>query len=213
MPLDPSAPPPDAASHRYGGAAAALLLTASLGACAPAGPSTPSIRAVNGSASEEARVEQIRRVLDRWDVEPWIYTREIQVEDRVVPHSHPVLTLNARAAPDDEVLATFLHEQFHWLEDAQPGFRAAMRAFADAYPDAPAGGPEGARDLESTYRHLVVNDLEYQALTALVGQDRAREILAGHRFYTWIYDRVLDDPEVRRILRAHGMTLDEVAVR
>lgn len=184
-------------------------------ACSAAQPAPPpvSIRAVNGSASEQAGAEQLRRVLARWDVEPWTYTREIAIEDRVVPHSHPVLTLSWGRADDDEVLATFLHEQFHWLEDDVPGFTAAMRAFAEAYPDAPAGGPEGARDLESTYRHLVVNDLEYQALTELVGEARAREILEGHGFYTWIYDRVLNDPTVRRITEEYGMTLDEVKVR
>lgn len=130
-----------------------------------------------------------------------------------MPHSHPVLTLSAGPATDDEVLASYIHEQFHWVEDADPGFTAAMRDFADAYPEAPAGGPEGARDQESTYRHLVVNDLEYQALTDWVGRERAREILGGRRFYTWIYDRVLNDVRVRRINEEHGMTLDEVAVR
>ncbi len=191
-----------------------LALVTGAGACASASPEAPalSIRAVNGSASEEARADQLRRVLDRWDVERWIYTRQIAIEDRVVPHSHPVLTLSAGPGTDDEVLATFMHEQLHWLEDDHPGFTAAMRAFAEAYPNAPAGGPEGGRDLESTYRHLVVNDLEYQALTALIGRERAREILEGHGFYTWIYDRVLNDPIVRRITRENGMTLDAVAL-
>ena len=170
-----------------------------------------SIQAVNGTASEEARADQLRRVLDRWDVERWTYTREVLIEDRVIPHSHPVLTLSAGPAPDDEVLASFLHEQFHWLEGEHPGFLEAMADFAEAFPDAPAGGSEGGRDLQSTYRHLVVNDLEYQALTELVGADRAREILEGRRFYTWIYERVLVDPVVRRINREHGLTLDGVA--
>lgn len=200
-------------------AARALVLSAVLwlgvGACAPATSQDPpvTIRTVNGTASEQSRAEQLRRALDRWDVEAWTYTREIAVEDNVIPHSHPVLTITGGPATDDEVLGTFLHEQFHWLEDADPGFTAAMRAFAEAFPDAPEGGPEGARDRESTYRHLVVNDLEYQALTELVGRDRAREILEGHGFYTWIYDRVLNDPVVRRINEANGMTLEGVARR
>lgn len=58
----------------------------------------------------------------------------------------------AHLRPLDVLLAdTFLHERFHWLEEGNADFRAAMDAFARTFPDAPSGGPEGARDLESTF--------------------------------------------------------------
>jgi hypothetical protein len=82
-----------------------------------------------------------------------------------------------------------------------------MDAFAEAYPNAPSGGPAGARDLESTYRHLLVCDLEFQAMTVLVGEARAREVLSANRHYTWIYERVLNDPRVREIATAHGFLI------
>lgn len=36
----------------------------------------------------------------------------------VHPHSHPVLTMNARPGEDDRILATYLHEQIHWFTAA-----------------------------------------------------------------------------------------------
>jgi hypothetical protein len=149
--------------------------------------------------------------VDRYDVGGWIRTRRVQVEEGTIPHSHPVLTLHTRHRGDDHaLLATFLHEQFHWLEEGNPDFRGAMKRFAEIWPEAPAGSPRGGRDRESTYRHLVVCDLELQAMERLVGTDRAREVLGANRHYTWIYRTVLEDPRVREVNRAYGMTVDAV---
>ncbi len=162
------------------------------------------------SERERATAEQLRRVLEDYEVTQWIRTWRVHIDERVIPHSHPVLTLHARHLSDDHgLLATFLHEQFHWLEEGNADFRAAMDAFAAAYPNAPAGAPEGARDLESTYRHLLVCDLEFQAMSVLVGEKQAREVLSANRHYTWIYDRVLNDRRVREIATAHGFRIAE----
>lgn len=161
------------------------------------------------SEAERATADQLRRTLQKYDVARWIYTRRIHIDERSIPHSHPVLTLHTRHRGDEHaLLATFLHEQFHWLDDGNERFRSAMHSYAQAYPDAPSRGPEGARDLESTYRHLLVCDLEFQAMSHLVGTERAREVLSTNRYYTWIYDRVLTDPTVREIARANGFVLD-----
>jgi hypothetical protein len=103
------------------------------------------------------------------------------------------------------LLSTFLHEQLHWLEDARPdAYRAAMRELRERYPEVPTAAEGGARDEESTYRHLLVCDLEYQAMTALVGPDRARQTLARITHYAWIYDKVLNDPRVREVVLRNG---------
>ena len=160
------------------------------------------------SEAERATADQLREILQKYDVEQWIYTHRIHVDERAIPHSHPVLTLHTRQLGDEHgMLATFLHEQFHWLEEGNEHFRAAMRSYALKYPDAPSRGPEGGRDLESTYRHLLVCDLEFQAMSHLVGMDRAREVLSSNRYYTWIYERVLNDPSVREIARESGFVL------
>ncbi|NJM35541.1 MAG: bifunctional phosphoribosylaminoimidazolecarboxamide formyltransferase/IMP cyclohydrolase [Rhodomicrobium sp.] len=42
--------------------------------------------------------------------------RAVRIQSRVIPHSHPVLTLNTQYVEDDTAqTATFLHEQFHWF--------------------------------------------------------------------------------------------------
>lgn len=82
-----------------------------------------------------------------------------------------------------------------------------MAAFREVYPDVPSGNPEGARDADSTYLHLIVCDLEYQAMTKLVGPARAAEVLDATTHYTWIYDRVLTDPKVREITTRYGFVL------
>lgn len=174
---------------------------------------TPPLRITleHDSEAERATARQLRRVVRTYGVDGWIITRDVHIDEEAIPHSHPVLTLHTRHGGDEPgLLAAFLHEEFHWLEADNPAFRAAMNAYAEAYPDAPAGGPEGARDLESTYRHLLVCDLEYQAMTALVGEARARQVLSANRHYTWIYNRVLNDPQVREIAAAHGFLLSEM---
>ena len=162
----------------------------------------------HNSAAERATAEQLKKTLQKFDVAKWIYTRRIHIDERSIPHSHPVLTLRTRHRGNENgLLATFLHEQFHWLEEGNSHFKAAMDSFATVYPDAPSRGPEGARDLESTYRHLLVCDLEFQAMTQLVGVERARATLSANSHYTWIYERVLKDGKVRDIVRAHGFIL------
>jgi len=187
-------------------AAAASLLAA----CAFAHAAEKlAIRTAHGDPREQAAAEQLRRIVERYDVERWIYTRDIAIDQDAIPHSHPVLTLDL-GAPDDErvQLASFVHEQFHWyLNSREADVDKAKADFRKLYPDAPFGKRIGARDRESTYLHLIVCDLELQAMTKLVGEAQARKILGGWRHYTWIYERVLTDPEVRRINAKYGLLL------
>lgn len=203
-----------------------LAAVGCLGASAPLGTAlhaqrrgTPiEITLAHDSPPERATAARLRELLQTYDVDRWLYTRRVVIDERTTPFSHPVLTLTPRlpragataaaaAAADRRLLADFLHEQFHWLEEGNPQFRSAMQAFQTQFPDAPAGGPTGAKDLESTYRHLLVCDLELQVLTELFGAQTAREELAARRYYTWIYERVLEDPKVREIVIEHGFLL------
>jgi hypothetical protein len=54
-----------------------------------------------------------------------------------------------------------------------------------------------------------VCDLEYQAMTALVGEAAARETLAGINYYQWIYEKVLNDPQVREVALRHGFDVSK----
>lgn len=158
------------------------------------------------SEGERATAEQLRSVLDHYDVARWIWTDVVLIDQTQIPHSHPVLTLHTRALEaETDQLSTFVHEQFHWWavqeEDATD---AAIADFRQLFPDPPVGGREGARDQYSSWLHLLVCDLEYQAMEGLVGREEARALLSASGHYTWIYETVLNDPRIREIVLRHG---------
>jgi hypothetical protein len=145
------------------------------------------------SKSEAQAKERLRRLLRQYDLSKWIFTRKVLIEDGVIPHSHPVLTLDTKE-DGDVLLATFVHEQIHWFLSANfdrtGKAKAELRAI---YPKVPVGSPDGARNKESSYLHLIVNYLEYEAMRELVGEARAKKVFAGKGYYRWIYRTVLTD--------------------
>ncbi|MGD8279147.1 MAG: hypothetical protein PVH00_14010 [Gemmatimonadota bacterium] len=166
-----------------------------------------TIRLANDSERERSTRDQLVRLLGRYDVQRWIETRDIAIEQMVTPHSHPVLTLSTLHLDDDlQLLSTFLHEQFHWYAIRNGERRdSAMAAFREHWPEVPVGDSEGARDEESTYLHFVVCDLEFQAMTILVGREEAKRVLDSYTHYEWIYDRVLEDPYIRTVMARNGL--------
>jgi len=147
----------------------------------------------NSSKSEAQLRERLQKLLQQYDLSKWIFTRKILIEDKVIPHSHPVLTLNTKE-DGDVLLATFVHEQIHWFLSAN--FDRTEKAKAELksiYPKVPVGSPDGARNKESTYLHLIVNYLEYEAMRELVGDVRAKEVFEGKGYYGWIYKTALTD--------------------
>lgn len=183
------------------------LLTALASAVHGQDPPELRIELEHGSEAERSTAQAVRALVAEYDVRPWILTRDILIDETSIPHSHPVLTIHTRHVDDGpHLLATFVHEQLHWLEEGPwlSDFRTAMAAYEELFPDVPSSDQGGARDRTSTYRHLLVCDMEYQAMTTLVGNARARETLARITHYEWIYDRVLNDPRVREVAVRHG---------
>jgi hypothetical protein len=197
-----------------------LLLCLTFGSllCAPAwaqGGREPVEISVKhpGDKNELLARDQLRRLLSQHDVSKWLFTKKVVIDrDAGIPHSHPVLTLDTGGLKDDElVLSTFVHEQIHWhLEEKAEQTKRAMTELKGLYPDAPAGPPDGARDLESTYRHLIVCYLEYQAGRELLGELRGRQVIefwATHH-YRWVYRRVLDDErKIGGVVRKHRLAI------
>lgn len=147
----------------------------------------------NNSKSEMQTKVELQRLLRQYDLSKWTFTRKIMIEDNVIAHSHPVLTLNTRWIAED-LLATYVHEQIHWfLSDNRKRTEQGIAELKEIYPKVPVGNPDGARNEYSTYLHLIVNYLEYQAMKELIGEAKTRELLAGKRYYKWIYKTVLND--------------------
>lgn len=189
--------------------AAAQLAAGVVTGPAPMGSDSLAIRLEHDTEAERRTRTQLERIVRENDIERWIETREIVIDESTIPHSHPVLTLHTRHLGDDDaLLSTFLHEQFHWYAD-RAGARAdsAMAEFRRLFPEAPADPPEGAGSAESTYLHLVVCDLELQAMTVLKGRERAGEVLSRINHYRWVYRSVLTDPRIREVNRRHGLMI------
>jgi hypothetical protein len=157
------------------------------------------------SRTEQQTKDQLERLLRTYDIQQWIFTKSILIDDTAIPHSHPVLSLSTRHIKDDELLlSTFIHEQFHWWasanNDATQKSIAELRAM---FPKVPVGAPEGAVDENSTYLHLVVCYLEYRAMRELLGEFKSRQIMDfwATDHYTWIYRTVLEKPrEISTVL-------------
>src|SRR6185295_10570616 len=121
---------------------------------------------------------QLQRLLKTYDLAKWIFTKAVLIDEKSIPHSHPVLTLHTRHLRDDELLlSTFVHEQCHWfLTQNYKSTEEAKKELRVLFPKVPVSFPEGAMDEDSTYLHLIVIYLEYRADIELLGELKARQI-------------------------------------
>jgi hypothetical protein len=148
----------------------------------------------------------------RHDLARFEYTRIVRIVPGGDTFSHPVLTLGNRfAGSEDALLSTYLHEQMRWYlwhlgtperDPVAPFFDELVRR----YPGAPTSLPDGARNYESTYLHLVVNWLEIAATSELIGRPRACAVAEESHTYRWIYRTVLADwDRLAELYERHGI--------
>jgi CubicO group peptidase (beta-lactamase class C family) len=170
------------------------------------------INLVHSDKQEEETKQQLLRLLGAHDVSHYIFTDKVNIASgfRVIPHSHPILTLSTRHQKDDELLlSTFCHEQLHWyLDEKADATKQAVAELRTLFPKLPAGFPEGADTEESSYEHLLVCRMEYQADIEIFGELRARQIMefwtSDH--YTKIYEAVLNDEDkIDAVLRKYKL--------
>ena len=190
------------------GAMCALLVTTAVRAEAP----LLHIKLVHSDQQEEETKQQLLRLLTAYDFSRYIFTTDINIESglRVVPHSHPVLTLSTKRLKDDELLlSTFVHEQLHWYLDGKAdATNEAVAELRTLFPHMPVGFPQGADSEASSYEHLLVCRMEYQADSEILGSLRARQIMEfwASDHYTRIYQLVLTDGDkIDAILRKHKL--------
>jgi hypothetical protein len=168
-----------------------------------------AITLAHGTAAEAETRDQLQRLLKRYDLAGRVWTRKVVIESGAIPHSHPVLTVNTRHSEDDLLLSTFVHEQYHWYGTAHlKEIAAAVAEFRKAYPGLPAGGPDGAKDEDSSYLHIVVCYAEWQEMKGLVGEERARKAMEywARDHYRAIYRLVLDhEAAIGEVVRRNGL--------
>ena len=195
--------------------AAIVLLSSSYAISTHAQPRTEATLAFAVDEEAEAR-QQLQRLLTEYDLDPWIFTTRVRIAAGEIPHSHPILTLNTKYLDDDaRQLSTFLHEQLHWYESADEREAALGQAIEDLrarYPNPPDHEQIGTRSEYSTYLHLVVNWMTFDALRHVLGEAEARTLTDENRIYRWVNQRVLDDTEaIGAILNEHGLRIDPSA--
>jgi hypothetical protein len=158
---------------------------------------------------EQQKKEQIERLAAAYDLKKFTLTRDIRIEQGATAHSKPVLTLNVRFLDDDDrALSQYVHEQGHWVLGRRPrDLRDLYQALVGAFPSIPTDAPQGSGGVQDSYFHLVVILLEWQALEALIGPERALAVMKFKQtdHYTALYTLVLENrSRVERIAARFG---------
>lgn len=164
----------------------------------------------NGTPAEIRKRLALLAILEKYDVSGWIFTNTVEVDETAMPHSHPVLTLNAEDDQDEPMcLATFVHEQLHWFEEQHAESRdRAIEETVQYYPEVPSARPEGAGSEYSTRLHLLVCHLEHEAMRRLLGPEAARQVIdaLSRHHYRWVYRTVLSDGHrIGEIIRKYDL--------
>jgi hypothetical protein len=170
-----------------------------------------NIKTKHGYPLEEQRKLQMERLAQQYDLKKYTITRDIMIERGAINHSSPVLTLNLRFLDNDDLaLSAYIHEQGHWVLMERNRFDNPL-LFQDlqrTFPNLEIRVPEGDGELRSSYLHIAVCMLEWQAIEELVGPERARRVIewkqADH--YKGIYSILLNQREgVENVLKRHGV--------
>jgi hypothetical protein len=168
------------------------------------------IKTKHGDPQEEQRKQQMERLASQYDLKKYTITRNIVIERGAINHSSPVLTLNLRFLDnDDRSLSAYVHEQGHWLlmEHRFDNSRL-FDELTQRFPNLDYRVPYGDGAFRSSYFHIVVCMLEWQALEELVGPERAREVIDWKQtdHYTGVYALILNNRLlVENIMNRHAV--------
>jgi hypothetical protein len=170
-----------------------------------------SIKTKHRVPMEEQRKEQMDRLARQYDLKKYTVTRDIMIERGAMNHSYPVLTLNLRFLDNDDLaLSAYVHEQGHWvlMERHRADNPSLFEDLKRAFPQMEIQPPAGDGELRSTYIHIAVCMLEWQAMEDLVGSERARRVIEWKQsdHYKAIYSTALTHREqVEKLLSRYSI--------
>jgi len=171
--------------------------------------------------------ERLIALRTKYELGAYEYCKEVCIAPTALPYSHPAIRLHTALFTETALLATYIHEQMHWYltwysHKHTDQWRAIWAVLECRYPDPPIGRGEGADTLFSTHLHLIVNWLEIEVLSSLIGAQAAKEHIANMHYYRWIYASVLRDwqalgelytsHDLVPILPAHEMSPEDLAL-
>ena len=170
-----------------------------------------NIKLQHNSQREHLRRAQILDLAAKYDLKRYTITRNIVIDETAINHSYPVLTLNLRFFDnDDRTLSIYVHEQAHWVlgERHRDKWREMFQELKRTYPALRIEPPHGDGKEGSSYMHLVVIMLEWQALEDLIGARRARDVLKFKREqnYKALFTTVMDNREqMEKFLKSYDV--------
>ena len=170
-----------------------------------------NIKTKHGFPMEEQRKEQMERLARQYELKKYTITRDIVIERGAMNHSCPVLTLNLRFLDNDDLaLSAYVHEQGHWvlMERHRAENPALVEDLRRTFPNMETRVPDGDGELRSSYFHIAVCMLEWQAMEELVGLERARKVIEWKQgdHYKAIYSTLLNHREqVEGVLARNGV--------
>jgi len=170
-----------------------------------------NIKTKHGFPMEEQRKSQMERLAKQYDLKKYTITRDILIERGAMNHSSPVLTLNLRFLDNDDLaLSAYVHEQGHWvlMERHRDDNPALFEDLQRTFPNMEIRVPDGDGELRSSYFHIAVCMLEWQAMEELAGAERARKVIEWKQgdHYKAIYATLLNHREqVESVLGRHEM--------
>ena len=166
-----------------------------------------NIRLQHNSSEEFARMQQIQQLAKQYDLSKYTITRDLMIDRNAINHSSPVLTLNLMFRDnDDRTLSLYLHEQAHWLLMTRH-HKETPEMFAELtrlYPNIEINPPYGDGNRRTSYLHLPVLMLAWQALEDLIGVKRAQEVMKNHDHYKDLFATVIKHrPEMEEFLKRY----------
>lgn len=169
------------------------------------------IRTAHGGPGEEQRKEQVERLAKKYDLAKYTITRDIEIDRGAINHSMPTLTLNLRFLDNDDLaLSAYVHEQAHWLLVERYRYEnpALFDELQRTFPGLDYRQPEGDGQLRSSYFHIAVCMLEWQAMEELTDASRARSVIEWKQrdHYKAVYAILLQHRDsVEAVLHRHGV--------
>ncbi len=146
-----------------------------------------NVNSKNNDPVELEVVKLIKSICDKYDVP--IFTDTILVEKGVVPHSHPILTLNARLKDERLILATLVHEQFHWYVQNHPKYNKCIEYLKSKYAD------DGEHNKSGTYP----NSYWEHIIVCFNTRNYLKDILSAENL-EWIYEQWQPYPTLEKMI-------------
>lgn len=171
-----------------------------------------NVRMEHNSSEEQEQKHQLEEFGKHFDLSKYTVTRDIVINQYAANHSFPVLTLNLQflGNENDRSLSFYVHEQAHWLLKTR--YSRETRALVDEliklFPNIDPEPPKGDGNKRSSYAHMLVIMLEWQALENLIGVKRARAVedFKRHHHYTDLFATVIDHrQEMEALLKRYGV--------